>query len=417
MGMTIVEKILARASGQERVSPDDRVWASIDLAAIRDFGGPNVVLEFKEFTGGGRVWDPGKIAITFDYQAPAKVEKVAENQKICRDFAREQGIESLFEVDSGIGQHVLYEQGLVRPGSVIVGTDSHMNLLGALGSFAEGMGTTDIVAAFASGELWFRVPETMRITLEGEVGEPVAPKDVILHVLGELGADGALDRCIEFEGGTIDAFGVSDRITVASMVTEMSGDVGFIRLNDAITQDLEARIGESVAPVNPDPDADYAEALEFDVGDLEPLVACPHSPDNVKPVGDVEGTPIDQAFLGSCTNGRVEDLEAAARVLEGKRVAEGVRMIVVPATREVAEQALERGLYRIFMRAGAIVCNPGCSLCTMGHHGVLGPGETCISTSNRNFPGKLGRGSKVYLASPSTVAYSAIRGEIADPRG
>ncbi|MFQ5711733.1 MAG: aconitase/3-isopropylmalate dehydratase large subunit family protein [Candidatus Geothermarchaeales archaeon] len=415
--MTIVEKILARASGQERVSPDDRVWASIDLAAIRDFGGPNVVLEFKEFTGGGRVWDPGKIAITFDYQAPAKVEKVAENQKICRDFAREQGIESLFEVDSGIGQHVLYEQGLVRPGSVIVGTDSHMNLLGALGSFAEGMGTTDIVAAFASGELWFRVPETMRITLEGEVGEPVAPKDVILHVLGELGADGALDRCIEFEGGTIDAFGVSDRITVASMVTEMSGDVGFIRLNDAITQDLEARIGESVAPVNPDPDADYAEALEFDVGDLEPLVACPHSPDNVKPVGDVEGTPIDQAFLGSCTNGRVEDLEAAARVLEGKRVAEGVRMIVVPATREVAEQALERGLYRIFMRAGAIVCNPGCSLCTMGHHGVLGPGETCISTSNRNFPGKLGRGSKVYLASPSTVAYSAIRGEIADPRG
>jgi 3-isopropylmalate/(R)-2-methylmalate dehydratase large subunit len=416
MGKTIAEKILSSASGEDAVS-GDRVWAELDLAVVRDFGGPNVVLEFDEFTEKGRVWDSNRIAMTFDYQAPAKMEKVAQNQRICREFADRQGIGKLFDVDAGIGQHVLLERGHIAPGKVVVGTDSHMNLLGAVGSYSTGVGTTDMVASWYTGQLWFRVPETIRVILHGSYQDPVSAKDLTLFVLSALGTDLPNYRAIEFDGELARSLGLAERITLCSMITEMNGVIGFLPLTDGVL-DLLSKRGSDIstsAVCEPDSDAVYVETIEIDADGLEPQIACPHTPDNVKKVRDVDRIRIDQGFIGSCTNGRIEDLRATARILErGGKVK--ARMIVTPATMEVARQALDEGLYRIFMDAGAMVTNPGCSLCTIGHHGVLAPGDVLVSTSNRNFLGKLGRGGGVYLASPETVAASCVTGEITDPR-
>lgn len=419
---TIIENILSRASGEE-AKAGDKVWAEIDLTAMRDFGGPNVILAYEENFGKKKVHHPKKVAITFDLHIPARDMKVARNQQICRNFAEEQGA-VLFDINHGIGQHTLLEHGFVKPGDVIVGTDSHMNLLGAVGAFASGVGTTDIVASMAYGKLWFRVPETYRFNLTGTAGKEVYPKDIILHIIKELGSEGLLYRAAEFYGPVVDAMGLSGRITLMSMITEMSGKIGFVPPDDNILKFVqerenlrakrEKRDPKNIEPVMADEDAEYAKELNYDVSELEPLTACPHSPDNVKPVADVQGTQIDQVFIGSCTNGRLEDLESAARILKGKKVK--VRTIIVPATMEVAEQSLREGLYRIFFEAGAVVSNPSCALCTTGHPGILAPGETTVSTSNRNFPGKIGKEGKVYLTSPATAAASAVAGAIADPR-
>lgn len=416
MGSTIIEKILAKASGKSQVTPGDKVWAKIDLTAMRDFGGPNVILEYKKHFGDRKVHDARKTAITFDLHLPAKTTKVAENQKVCRDFAKEQEIK-LFDINTGIGQHILYENGLVKSWDVIVGTDSHMNLLGAFGAFASGVGTTDIVASLAFGKLWFRVPESIKVNVEGALRDKVSAKDVILHILKEIKSDGALYKSVEFSGSAIDAMNTAGRITLTSMVTEMSGKTAFISTSKDVIDDLNARTKVENKPIRADEDAEYGETFEFEVNSLEPMIACPHSPDNVKGVREVEGTPIDQVFVGSCTNGRFEDLLEVANILKGEKVAENTRMIIVPATREVAERALSEGLYKIFFKAGAVVCNPSCALCTIGHPGVLAPDETTLSTSNRNFPGKIGKGGKVYLVSPATAASSAIKGVITDPRG
>jgi homoaconitate hydratase family protein len=415
MGMTIIQKIIAKASGNEEVAVGDKLWCAIDLAAMRDFGGPNVVLDYREMFGDQPVKDPEKVAITFDLHLPARDAQVANNQKLLRDFADQTGVH-LFDVETGVGQHTLLENGMVRPYDVIVGTDSHMNLLGAVGSFATGVGTTDLVAAMATGKLWFRVPETHRFVVNGTFQDKVGAKDLILHVLKDVGTDGLLYKAVEFEGPTIDTMDVAARITTMSMVTEMSGKIGLIESNDKTVEYLTEATGRPVEEWHADPDAPYVEERRYDVSDLPPLVAAPHSPDNVVSVEDLLGTHIDQVFVGSCTNGRVEDLRAAAAILEGEQVDPGMRLIITPATQNVAKEAVREGLYNIFIEAGAIVTNPSCALCTIGHPGVLAEGDVTMSTSNRNFPGKIGKGGEIYLCSPATAAASALYGQITDPR-
>ena len=415
-GKTIIEKILSKASGKD-VYANDRVWAEVDLAVIRDFGGPNVVLEFDEFTKCGKVKDPDKIAITFDYQAPAKDLKVAQNQALCREFAQRQGIRNLFDVNWGIGQHVLLEKGLIKPGSVVIGTDSHMNLLGAVGSFSSGVGTTDIVAAWYSGKLWFKVPETIKVTFKGRYKEPTSAKDLTLKFVKEIGMDKPNYKFLEFTGEPIEKLSLSGRLTLGSMITEVNAKCCFIHPSGETLNFLKERIKGGLEIVTPDNNAKYLEKIEIDVDNLLPQIACPHSPDNVKSVEEVEGKLFNEGFIGSCTNGRFEDFEVAARILKkAGKIHPEVRLIIVPATREVASQMLKAGLYEIFMDVGAMVTNPGCSLCTAGHHGVLGKGDVLLSTSNRNFLGKLGKGALVYLCSPATVAASAVEGKITDPR-
>ncbi len=411
--MTIIEKIFSRASGKA-VCPDEYIWANIDLVAMRDFGGPNVVQEYQENFVDAPVFDNKKVAITFDLHIPPRDEKVAKNQQILRQFAQKQGIR-IFDVNTGIGQHILMENGLVRPGTIVVGTDSHMNLLGAVCSAGFGMGTTDIAGAMYKGKLWFRVPRTIKVVVNGILKYPLTAKDVILYILKNLGTSGALNRAIEFYGDAIIMTNLSERITFTSMVTEMSGDIGFIEPDETVYEFLRAHNTNDIEPVRADDGTVYERVYEFDITNLRPQIACPHSPDNVKNVSEVAGKKIDQVFIGSCTNGRFEDLKIAARILDGKRINNHVRLIIVPATMEVAQEAERAGFYKIFLESGAVVVNPGCSLCTTGHPGILAPGEVMISTSNRNFIGKLGKGAEVYLASPATAATSAVKGEITSP--
>jgi 3-isopropylmalate/(R)-2-methylmalate dehydratase large subunit len=415
-GKTVIEKILSRASRKD-VRANDRVWAEVDLVVIRDFGGPNAVLEFDNFTKKGKVKDPDKIAITFDYQAPAKDMKVAQNQILCREFAKKQGIKNLFDVNWGIGQHVLLEQGMIKPGSVVIGTDSHMNLLGAVGSFSSGVGNTDIVAAWYSGKLWFRVPETIKVIFIGSYKEPVSAKDLTLKFVKEIGTDKPNYKSLELCGDPIDNLSLAGRLTLGSMMTEINAKIAFIQPDGEPLEFLRQRCGDDLEIVTPDEDANFLAEVEVNVDRLMPQIACPHTPDNVRPVEEVEGTLFTEGFIGSCTNGRLEDFKAAARILKkAGKIHPDVRLIITPATREVATNMLEAGLYQIFMGVGAMVTNPGCSLCTAGHHGVLGKGDVLLSTSNRNFLGKLGKGAEVYLCSPATVAASAVEGKITDPR-
>ncbi|KPK98782.1 MAG: hypothetical protein AMJ90_09820, partial [candidate division Zixibacteria bacterium SM23_73_2] len=375
------------------------------------------VLEFDEFTKKGKVKNPDKNAMTFDYQAPAKDLKVAQNQTLCREFAKRQGIKLLFDVNSGIGQHVLLEKGFVKPGSVIIGTDSHMNLLGAVGSFSTGVGTTDIVGSWYSGNLWFRVPETIKVIFKGNYKEPASAKDLTLKFVNQIGPDKPNYKSLEFVGKPIANLSLAGRLTLGSMVTEVNGKIAFINPSGETFDFLKERIKDRFEIKTSDDDALYQEEMEIDVGNLIPQIACPHSPDNVVPVEEVEGRFFNQGFIGSCTNGRFEDFEIAARILKkAGKIHPDMRLIIVPATREVASRMLKAGLYQIFMDLGAMIANPGCSLCTAGHHGVLGKGDVMLSTSNRNFLGKLGKGAEVYLCSPATVAASCVEGKITDPR-
>jgi len=413
-----VEKIASNKLGRD-VSAGERVWLPLDLIVIRDFAGPNAILQFEELTKGElRIFDPEKVAITFDYQIPAKDEKVANNQKICRDFAKRYGIKHFFDINAGIGQHVLLESGLVKPGSVIIGTDSHMNLLGAVEFFSTGVGNTDIVAGFILGKLWFRIPQSVKVVFNGKLSYPVTSKDVALFFVSEFGGDGANYLSIEFDGEVIEGFSLADRITLASLVTETSGKIGFMVPNEEVKSFLRERVGEKIEVIEPDPDASYLEIREYDISELEPLVSCPHVPQNVKRAKELKDVKIDEVFIGSCTNGRYEDFKMAYDYLlkVGREFNPEVRVIFTPATREVALRLLEEGIAKAFVEAGGVFTNPGCSLCTIGHHGILAKGETLLSTSNRNFQGKLGKGSYVYLCSPLTAVASAITGRITDPR-
>ena len=414
--MTIAEKILARASGRERVSPGEIVEAKIDIAMVHDLTGPLTVQALREI-GVKKVWDPRRIVITFDHQVPANSIDAAQNHAMLREFAAEQGIPNFYDVFEGICHQVVPEKGFALPGRLIVGADSHTTTYGAFGCFATGVGSTDMAAVFATGKLWFRVPKSMLFKIEGRLPRLVMAKDLILRIIGDVGMDGATYRSVEFNGSGIRDITMDGRMTVCNMAVEMGAKTGIIAADGTALQYLKSRTGESLKPVLSDPGATYVESRDYEVGRLEPQVACPHSVDNVKTVREVDGKEVDQAFLGSCTNGRLEDLRIAAKILKGKKVSKKVRFIVAPASREVYTAALREGLVKIFVGAGALVESPSCAACMGAHVGVLGPGEVCISSSNRNFRGRQGSpDSEVYLASAATVAASAVEGKITDPR-
>ncbi|MDR0764187.1 MAG: 3-isopropylmalate dehydratase large subunit [Synergistaceae bacterium] len=422
MGKTMVMKIMERAAHKE-VHAGERVWCDIDRSTARDFGGANCALQFDEITENrGRVWNPDKIAFTFDLQAPSHSEKVANNQKIIREFAKRQGITRVYDINHGIGQHVMLEDGIVKPGDVILGTDSHMNLLGAVAAFATGVGNTDIAASWLNGTNWFRVPETMKIEINGEFPRGVSMRDLLTKIVGDLGAGGLDFLAAEFCGDAIERSTLAERITLCSMVTEMSGKIGLILPNGPVLEWLADRAGgevrERVAAIKPDDDAPYISVLKYDVSKLEPMASCPDAPDNVKPVREIAGVKIDQVHIGSCTNGRYEDIAAAYDVLErgGFRTAPGVRVIITPATTEVMKRCAREGMIEKFLDAGIVFTNPTCSLCTAEHYGALPGGDVGCSTTNRNFIGKVGKGSHTYLLSPMTAMATAVRGVITDPR-
>jgi 3-isopropylmalate/(R)-2-methylmalate dehydratase large subunit len=414
VGKTIIEKIIETHSEEKSVSPGDVVWIEIDGRTARDFGGANVVLNYQREFGQVPVADIEKTWFTFDCVVPAKNIPYANNQQICREFARKQGIR-VFDVDMGIGSHVNIEQGLILPGAILVGTDSHLNILGAIGAFGQGMGDVDIAFAFRTGKTWFELPETMKMVIKGGFNHPVSPKDLTLYIVRRLGSSGALGRAIEFYGEAVNALSLDGRITLASMVTEMGGIVGFITPDERVIEFCRMRSGKpDISPVYPDPAASYIETVEIDITGLSPQIALPSKPDNVVDVAEAAGERVDSVFIGSCTNGRVEDFEVVAGILKGKKVANGVMFRAVPATREVYGELLKRGILEMLYDAGVIISNPGCGGCASGQIGMTGKGEVQLSTGNRNFAGKQGAGL-TYLASPATAAFSALTGKITVP--
>ena len=415
--MNICEKILARASGKKEVSPGEIVEAKVDMAMVNEITGPLAIEAFHEI-GIEKVWDNQRIVMVLDHQIPADSVKSAELHKIMRKFAKEQGIRHFYDVGfGGVCHQVMVEKGHVRPGELIVGADSHTCTYGALGAFGTGIGSTEMAAVFATGRIWLKVPETIKISVTGTFQKFVTAKDLILNVIGQIGADGALYKAIEFNGSTIESLSISERMTLCNMAVEAGAKTGIINPDEKTILYVRNRTNEPFKPLTSDFDAEYEKTIEIDVSGLEPQIACPHSVDNVKSASEVEGTPINQAFIGSCTNGRIEDLRLAAEIIKGRKISNGVRFLVTPASQEVYLQALREGLLETFVEAGACVCNPTCGACFGGHMGLLADGETCISSSNRNFIGRMGSPkAKIYLASPATVAASAIKGEITDPR-
>jgi 3-isopropylmalate/(R)-2-methylmalate dehydratase large subunit len=415
MGQTIIEKII-QAHSDERVEAGRIVWMGLDARTARDFGGANVVKNYRKHYGDAPVDDPAKTFFTFDLVTPANNIPYAINQQICRDWAKAQGVK-VFDVDMGIGSHVAIENGLTWPGSTFVGTDSHLNILGAIGAFGQGMGDQDIAFAFKAGKTWFEVPSSMKVTIKGELKPPCTAKDLTLACVGQLGASGALGQAVEFYGPAVEALDLAGRITLASMMTEMGGIVGLIPPSEEVLAFCQERSGhQDLVAIQADPDATYTEEIEIDISDLEPLVARPPKPDNVAPVREIAGTKIDSVFIGSCTNGRLEDMAAAADVVRGQHIAPGMVASVVPATREVYDQMLRSGVLQILFDAGFIVSNPGCGGCASGHIGMVGEGQVQVSTSNRNFAGKQGPGHN-YLAGPVVAAWAALTGELTVPQG
>jgi len=413
VGRTVIEKII-QAHTRDDVAPGRIVWLDLDVRTARDFGGPNVVKHFEREYGNAAPADVRKTFFTFDLCAPACTLKYADNQQICRDFARKHGI-AVHDVDRGIGSHTLIEEGHARPNTTVVGTDSHMNILGAVGSFGQGMGDVDIAFAFKTGMTWFEVPETVKVVLKGRPGPAATAKDLTLFLCRELGTTTIALRAAEFYGPAAAGLGLAGRITLCSMITEMAGIIGFIpETGPSLLRETAALGMKDFVPLASDPDAAYADVVELDVEGLGPQVAVPPSPNAVKPLAEVRGVRIDSGFIGSCTNGRTEDFLAAAEILRGRKVRPGIMLKVVPATRRVYEELLKTGLLADLFESGAIVLNPGCGGCAEGHAGLTGKGEVEVSTGNRNFPGKQGKGP-VYLASPEVVAASCLKGEIAGP--
>ncbi len=415
--MNIVEKILARASGEKEVSPGQIIDAKVDKAMMHDLTGPRVIDSFREI-GVKRVWDPERIIVVFDHDVPPSTIKAAELQKKVRNFVREQGIKYFYDIGRGGVCHVvMLEKGHVKPGELIVGADSHTVTYGALGAFATGVGATDMAAVLATGSIWLRVPETLKFEVSGKLQKRVYAKDLILHIIGMIGAEGANYKAMLFSGQTIRDLGIDGRATICNMSIEAGAKAGIIEPDEKTIKYVKERAGEPITPIRSDEDAEFAKVYEVDASRLEPQVAIPPSVDNVKPVSEVGGIEIQQGFIGTCTNGRLDDLRAAAEILKRRRVKDGVRLVIIPGSQEVYNRALKEGLIEIFIKAGAIVCGPGCGPCIGISRGVLADDEVCISSANRNFVGRMGSPkSKVYLASPATVAASAIKGKITDPR-
>ncbi len=411
MGMTVIENILASHCGRPVVSPGEIVDVMIDARVARDFGGANVVKQMEQH--GLTLHDPSRTFFTFDCNPTGSDQKYAANQHRCRQYARENGIR-VYDIDKGIGTHVLIEEGLVWPGSTAVSTDSHANILGAVGAFGQGMGDKDIAASWHKGSTWFKVPSSVKIILKGEPGSSVSAKDIALNLLSEFGASSLLGHAIEMEGPMVDKLTLDQRITIASMATEMGAIIILFPPNREVIRYCESRSRKKIVPAVADPGAHYAKVLTLDAGKFVPRISLPGKPHDTSMLPD-EKVWIDSAFIGSCTNGRIEDLRSVAAVLAGRSLAPGVVLKIVPATDRVWQQCLEEGLMEVFKESGALVSNAGCAGCAAGQVGQNGPGEVTISTGNRNFPGKQGQGA-VYLASPAVTAASAIAGYITDPK-
>ena len=411
---TIAEKIFARASGNGEAEAGDIVMADIDIAMMHDLTGPLAVESFNKI-GTEKVWDSSKIVIPFDHQVPADSLDSANNHILMRKFVKEQNIENFYDVKEGVCHQVLPEKGHVIPGTLIVGADSHTCTYGALGAFATGIGSTDMAMVLSTGQLWFKVPETNRFNVTGQLKDNVYAKDVILHIIGQVGADGSTYKACEFAGETISDMSVSDRMVLCNMAIEMGGKTGLVEPDQKTIDYVEKRSNKPYKVFKTDLDSSSLNIIDIDVSDLEPQIACPHNVDNVKPVSEVD-VEIDQVFLGSCTNGRLSDLRDAAKILKGNKVADGTRMLVIPASKEVYSKALDEGLLKIFVDAGALVSAPCCGPCLGGHTGIIGPEEVSLSTSNRNFKGRQGSpDGKVYLSSAAVAAASAIEGRIVAP--
>ena len=416
MPMTITEKIIAAHSGQGAVRPGDFVFADVDIALGNDITAPIAIREFEE-AGIPRVWDPKRVALVPDHFTPAKDIASAQQAKVLRDFAHKQNLTHYWEIGRmGVEHALLPEQGVVGPGDLVIGADSHTCTYGAIGAFAAGVGSTDLAAAMAIGKVWLRVPESVRFTFTGRRGQWVTGKDLILYTIGRIGVSGALYRAMEFAGPVIRSLPMDDRLTMCNMAIEAGAKNGIIPPDEVTRAYVAGRLERPAVYQASDPHAAYVQTFEWDVSGLGPVVACPNLPENVKPVGDLKGVRVDQVVIGSCTNGRLSDLEVTARILKGRKVAEGVRCLIFPATPTIEREALRAGYIEIFLEAGAVVSPPTCGPCLGGHMGILAEGEVAVATTNRNFTGRMGHPlSQVYLASPAVAAASAVTGRITHP--
>ena len=417
MGMTMTQKILAKHAGLDHVEVGQLIEAKLDLVLGNDITTPVAITEFEK-AGFTQVFDRGKIAIVLDHYTPCKDIKSAELCLQARTFAHKHQITNFFDVGQmGVEHALIPEKGLAAPGEVIVGADSHTCTYGALGAFSTGIGSTDMAAAMATGFLWFKVPAAIKVTLKGKLQPMVSGKDVILHLIGQIGVDGALYQSLEFAGEGVASLSMDDRFTISNMAIEAGGKNGIFPVDEKTMEYINGRVDRPCEAFQADPDAQYVREVVIDLDTLEPTVAMPHLPENTKTVTEVAGLPINQVVIGSCTNGRISDLRAAAAVLKGKKVADNVRCIILPATQEIVLQAMEEGLIQTFIQAGCAVSTPTCGPCLGGHMGVMAEGERTVSTTNRNFVGRMGHvTSEIILASPAVAAASAVAGCVADPR-
>lgn len=415
MGLTFAEKILARKAGLSATVPGQIVEIEPDVVLSHD----NTAAIYSTFQklGVEKVLYPDRLAVTLDHAAPPPTTQHAENHRIAREFVRTQGVKHFFDVGRGICHQVLVEEGLSLPGEVVLGADSHTPHAGVMGAFGAGIGRSEVAVIWATGKLWLRVPESMRITVRGRFNVGVTAKDLALKVIGDLGADAAIYMSVEWHGDAIVAMSLASRAVLPNMMAEMGAKNSYVAPDEKVFAYLEGRARRRYEPVYPDPDAHYEVDLTYDAGEIEPMVARPHTVDNVAPLSQVAGTHVDQAFLGTCTNARLEDLAAAAEVMQGRKVAPGTRMIVIPASAEVYREALKAGYIATFVEAGAVIESPGCGPCMGNHMGVPAVGEVTISSANRNFRGRMGtKEAEIYLANPAVVAASAVAGVITHPK-
>lgn len=413
--MTLAEKILAAHIGRKKVTPGEFVNVKVDVVLANDITAPIAIREFRRL-GADKVFDPKKVVMVADHFVPNKDINAAEQSKIMREFCSLRNVIHFEVGETGIEHVLLPEQGLVLPGDVVIGADSHTCTYGALGAFATGMGSTDIAAAMATGDIWMKVPPTIKFVYHGKPGKWVGGKDLILYTIGQIGVDGALYAAMEFTGETVDTLSMDGRFTMANMAIEAGAKAGLFRVDRKTLDYIEPRAKRPYTVYEPDKDAEYIRVIEYDVAKIEPQVSFPHSPANARPISQAGNVTIDQSVIGSCTNGRLEDLRLAAGLLKGRKVHRGLRCIVIPGSQQVYLDALKEGLIEIFIRAGAAVSTPTCGPCLGGHMGILAAGERCVSTTNRNFVGRMGSPkSEVYLANPAVAAASAILGRIASP--
>ena len=417
MGMTMTQKILAAHAGLESVKAGQLIMADLDMVLANDITGPVSIAEF-DGAGFDSVFDKSKVSLVMDHFVPNKDIKSAEQCKACRTFAKRFDIDNFYDVgEMGIEHALLPEKGLVIPGDAVIGADSHTCTYGALGAFSTGVGSTDLAAGMATGQAWFKVPSAIKFNLTGKLGKCVSGKDVILHIIGMIGVDGALYKSMEFTGLGVASLSMDDRLCIANMAIEAGGKNGIFPVDDVTKEYVKSRTDREFTVYEADEDAEYDEVYEIDLSEIKPTVSFPHLPENTRTIDEVGDVAIDQVVIGSCTNGRLSDMAAAAEILKGRHIAKGVRGIVIPATQHIYKECIRLGYIDTFIDAGCIVSTPTCGPCLGGYMGILADGERCVSTTNRNFVGRMGHtGSEVYLASPAVAAASAVAGKIADPR-